>query len=356
MDVRDPRKLQNLIEEYNRLRNLSGFTPQERGRRLNPFVAELLSCWGIMATPNIYGNGEIDIAFEVNSRQFIVEAKWEDGKIGTGQIAKLQKRLRQRLQGTTGLFLSMSGFSSEAVDELKHGEQPALLLLSREHLEAMLSGFVPPEELISCLIRRASIYGENFPQLQSLFETTQPDKLGVNFCTPDEITNENLVKESIPGFQAHVVASNLPFGQSGVAELSENTILLTLHQGIYIIDLSKRKMDVFFGVPGCSRNVLIPKKGIVFIVRKRGVGCLRGRNFSIVGGGFCGNACLFKGIDDDIWVFSNGHINREIIGPQVTKLGESIGNEKRYEIDYPTAHGTNAALISEGCFLLIGTT
>lgn len=351
-----PIKLQSLIEEYSRLRGLQGYTPQSRGQRLNSFIAELLQCWGIQAIPGVRGNGEIDVGFELNGRHFVVEAKWEDDPIGIAPIAKLQKRLRQRLGGTTGLFLSMSGFSPDAIKDLKQGEQLALLLLSREHLEAMLSGFVPPDELISLIIRRASFYGESFVRLQSLFETTQPGELGVNFGSPDEIVNKGLVKESIPGFKANVVVSNLPFGQSGVAELSENKVLLTLNQGIYIVDYNRKNIDIFIGVPGCSRNVLVPRKGTVFIVRKAGVGCLRGREFSIVGGGFCGNVCLFKGRDDDIWVFSNGLPGGiSASSPMITKLGNSIGDEKRYEIDFAPSHGTNAVFLSEGYFIVIGT-
>lgn len=356
-----PIKLQSLIEEYSRLRGLQGYTPQSRGQRLNSFIADLLECWGIQAISNVRGKGEIDVGFEMEGRHFVVEAKWEDGPIGTEPITKLQKRLSQRLGGTIGLFLSMSGFSSEAIKELGEGGQPMLSLLSREHLEAMLSGFIPPDELISLIIKKASFYGESFVRPQSLFETTQPDELGVNFGPPDEIINKGLVKESIPGFQANVVVSNLPYGQSGVAEYSRNKVLLTLQQGIYSIDYDRKRINIFFGMPNCSRNVLVPRKGTVFIVRKAGVGCLRDRKFSIVGGGFCGNVCLFKGRDDDIWVFSNGlpggisASSPRGVSPMITKLGNSIGDEKRYEIDFVSSHGTNAVFLSEGRFLVIGT-
>lgn len=67
-------KLQALIEEYGRLRNLQGFTAQSRGQRLNSFIAELLGCWGIEATAGVRSTGEIDVAFELDGRQFILEA------------------------------------------------------------------------------------------------------------------------------------------------------------------------------------------------------------------------------------------------------------------------------------------
>lgn len=231
-----------------------------------------------------------------------------------------------------------------------------VLLLAREHLEAMISGFIPPQELINRLITKASFYGESFVSLQSFFEITPPNELGVLIGSPDETVREDLVVESIPEFQVSTIASDLPFGQSGVAEFSENKVLLTLKQGIYSLDYDRQALDIWFGMPDCSRNVLVTPNGTVFMVRKAGVGCLRNGEFSIVGGGFCGNVCLFHGRDEGVWVFSNGYpdgIRKS--SPQVTQLGESLGDEERYEIDYPPACGVNAALISDGRFFVIGS-
>lgn len=345
-------KLQELITEYKQLDKQQGLAPQERGRRLNHFIAELLQCWDIKSTVNPRGAGEIDVYFEIDGMRFITEAKWEENPASTDPIAKLQKRIRQRLEGTKGLFLSMSGFSEEAKKDLKNGEQLTVVLLSREHFEVMLSGFVPPQELIRGLISKASGYGTGFTPLQSLFEPTPPKELDVNFSSPKEIVDKELVIESTPKFRAEIIASNIPFGQTGVAEFSKNKVLLTLEQGIYMLDYDKHKLDVWFGMPSCSRNTLVTKDGTVLMVRRAGVGCLKDGKFRVAGGGFPGNVCLFRGKGDDVWVFSNGDLDGKP-RPQITQLGKSIGDEKRYEIDCPPACGTNAALVSDGRFLVI---
>ena len=354
--VQNLTKLKDLIKEYSRLCRLEGLTFQNRGQRLNFFIAELLQCFGIEAIANIRKNGEIDVGFELDGKRFIVEAKWEKKPIGTGAIAKLQKRLRQRLGGTVGLFLSMSDFSSEAKKDLKEGEQLMVLLLSRSHFEAILSGFIHPQELINKLITKASLYGEGFIPLQSLFETLPSDELEISFSSPDEIVEGELIVESMPSFKASIIASNLPFGQSGVAEFSKNKVLLTLKQGIYLLDYKKQTIDILFKIPNCSRNVLVNKDGAIFIVRKNGIGCFKDGKFCIVGGGFYGNICLFHGENEDVWVFANGY-PREMDGlyPIVAKLGKSLGEEKYYKIDFPPGYGTNAALISQNRFLIIGS-
>ena len=354
--ISDPKKLRHLIKEYEGLCRLQGHTPQTRGQRLNHFIAELLQCWGIDAVADVRGSGEVDVGFELEGRRFIAEAKWEKTPVSTGPIAKLQKRLRQRLDGTLGLFVSVSGYTDEAIRDLKEGEQLTVLLLSREHLEAMLSGFIPPAELLSKLITRASWPGEGLVPLTCLFGTPTASNLDISFSCPGEIPD--LITEAVPGLEAEVVASSLPYGQSGIAELSLNTVLVTLQQGLFKLDLEKRTVEVYLPIPGCSRNALVSSDGgSVYVVRKAGVGRIRieDGHFLIVAGGFCGNACLFRGSEDDIWVFANGYPDSEDSPPVVARLGESIGNETVWAVNYPAACGTNAALVEEGHFLVVGS-
>jgi hypothetical protein len=354
--LHDPAKLHALIAEYKRLRELQGITPQGRGQRFNSFIAELLQCWGIEASPNLRGSGEIDVAFDWNGRHFILEAKWEGDPVNTDPITKLQKRVRQRLAGTVGLILSMSGFTRDAVDDLKEGEQLSVLLLNKEHLEVMLSGFLAPEEVIDNVIKRASRYGEGYAQLQNLFEPVKPESLGVTFGQTTEWENHVLVVESVPDFNASVLASNFSMRQSGVAELSKDTILLTLEQGVYALNINKPSLNLFLGIPNCTRNSLVAQDGAVYVVRGRGIARIKDGKFSIVGGGFIGNVCLFPGAEDDVWGFSNGYPGmQDWAKPQVILLGAALGDEQRTTVNYPAACGMNAAHLGEGRFLIVGS-
>ena len=62
-------------------------------------------------------------------------------------MAKLRGRITQRLAGTRGVLLSMSGYSDEALEGIVRGQQLDVLLLDRTHLEAMLSGLLSPADL-----------------------------------------------------------------------------------------------------------------------------------------------------------------------------------------------------------------
>jgi hypothetical protein len=167
-------RLRELIDEYGRLCWLEGMTPQRRGQRFNEFIAELLRCWGVdRVDANVRGVGEIDVVFAVDGVRFILDAKWEQGAVSIDPIAKLLRRITQRLAGTRGAFLSMSGYTTDALDDLNRGQQPDTFLLDRTHLEAMLSGLYSPGDLFARLLDRASYHGEVYtPSRTSWCRTT----------------------------------------------------------------------------------------------------------------------------------------------------------------------------------------
>lgn len=103
-------RFHELIDEYGRMRRLEDTTPQRRGQQFNHFIAELLGNWGTdRVQVNVRGVGEIDVAFAVDGTRFLLEAKWEKEPVSFDPIAKLSRRITQRLSGTRGVFLSDVG-------------------------------------------------------------------------------------------------------------------------------------------------------------------------------------------------------------------------------------------------------
>jgi Holliday junction resolvase-like predicted endonuclease len=201
--VRDLPRLRDVISEYGRLCRLEGHTPQSRGQRFNGLIAEALVSWGINATANVQSAGEIDVVFSVEGVHYILEAKWEQEKTDTGKIAKLQKRVRQRLAGTYGVFLSMSGYSPNALTDLKDGERLEILLLDGSHWEAMLGGLVPPDELFGLARDQAAFHGRAYAPLPEMFSSAArlPQ---LSFDAPATLPNGGL-QSGLRGVQAEVI-------------------------------------------------------------------------------------------------------------------------------------------------------
>ncbi len=234
--VLDVVRLQDLISEYGELRRLEGHSPQTRGQRLNEVIAETLRCWGIEARTSIRSLGEIDVGFSVGGVRHVVEAKWEQARADTGHVAKLQKRVRQRFAGTCGVFLSMSGYSREALADVAHGERLEVLLLDASHFEAMLAGLVPPEEMLSLLHDRAAFYGEaHTPPATLIASTVAPQ---VTFGHPNQLTGP-LLRTAPPGVTGEVLFSVPDSNQLGLARLDRDHLLVTTQHGIMAVDLAK---------------------------------------------------------------------------------------------------------------------
>jgi restriction endonuclease len=358
--LKNPDKLDQLLHEYRRMIDLDGFTPQTRGQRLNHFIAELFQCWNIQAQSTLREEGEIDVAFSLGTNYFILEAKWEAKPSDTGALAKLQKRIRQRLGGTIGVFVSIAGYSAEALRELKAGEQLTVLCLARHHLEAMLTGFAAPDEMIDLLVRRAAWRGKAESDLLEIFDSDQCDVSSLaRFEHPPEIPE--LVRESIPSFNAETIISGLPTeflglftGQYGLAEMAEERFLLNNGQELLEINHRLQTITPRLAIPGCSRNPLIQSDGSIFVTRKHGVLRVQTGKMEFVAGGLVGNVCLSSQAGD-VCAFSNG---MEFAGtrrpPRVVSLGAGLARGKEWEISYPPSQAQAAALVGPDNWLICG--
>jgi Holliday junction resolvase-like predicted endonuclease len=289
-------RLRELIDEYGRMRRLEGMTPQQRGQRFNEFIAELLRCWGLdRVDANVRSVGEIDVTFAVNGTRFILEAKWEQGPVDYGPMAKLRGRITQRLAGTRGVLLSMSGYSDEALEGIVRGQQPDMLLLDRTHLEAMLSGLRSPADLFTELMDRASYCGEVQVPLTDLVVTKdRPMPPVLRLGGPDD--SAPVITETAPCVHGDVVLHGTQPQETiadGIAVDPDGRLLLTMPQGVVRADPGTGACDVTLTCLGAEmgqeqRNVVDFQAGIWNAV------WLSGRRFFLAGDGHFGVVDLDK--------------------------------------------------------------
>lgn len=349
--VHDAVGLQQLIAEYGKLDRLDGHTPQSRGQRFNEVIAAMLRCWGIAAQVSVRSAGEIDVAFTADGVRYLLEAKWEKTKADTGDIAKLQRRVRQRFAGTVGIFVAMAGYSPDALAEVSQGERLEVLLLDRQHFEAMQSGLVPPHELLKLIHDWAAFRGEAYTPLLTLLATLG----GPPAASLDPISElaSGLVQSARDGVSCSPLCVLPDSNQLGIAVRDRGGLLVTTQDGIVGVDLSRKRSSWAVPIPNCHRNPVVQADGSILFTRRHGVGQYQAGQLTIAGGGFAGATCLIKQRDDSVWVLSNGELSGDP-GASITRLGAGLGQETRHPLAYPPASATNAIWVDESNLVTIG--
>jgi Restriction endonuclease len=335
-------RFRDLIEEYGRMRCLEDMTPQRRGQRFNQLVADLLGCWGTdRVQANVLGTGEIDVTFTIDGTRFLLEAKWQAGPVSFDPIAKLSRRISQRLSGTRGVFLSMSGYTADAQRDVERGQQPDMLLIDRSHLEAMLSGLFSPADLFTELVDQASYRGEVYTRLTDLVVPPEEAELPPLALGSPPAQVVPVVTETAPGVHAEVVLHGIQPSATtvdGVAVDPSGRLLLTMPDGIARVDLGSGVTDWAVPIPGCRRSALAVADGGILVLHGAAVLWWRDHGVEIAGGGFTGGTSLLPGPDGEAWVFDYKTAgwaggDRAVT---LTRLGTDLrlGDEERHTVDF----------------------
>jgi Holliday junction resolvase-like predicted endonuclease len=322
-------KLRALIARYGAMRRLDGFNPQTRGTELNNLIAEVLDCYGIRAAASVRGYGEIDVTFTVDGTRFVLEAKWEKKKADTGKLSKLRTRVQQRLANTIGVFVSMAGYTPEAIDGVKTSGRHEMLLIDRGHLEAMTSGIVPPAELFGLLVDKASYEGRPYYSLEELLPRPVGEPV-VSFGAPEGL--DDLVRRTRPGvFAVEPLLHNVPVEGIGLASVTANELLLNYPDGLVRVDLDRQAPQWRAALPGCSGRTLPMSDGSLLFRRAFGIGALRDGRVHGIAGGFAGDEILFSDDDGNAWALdtggTSGPVPDEDTNAAVVRLGSELGDE-----------------------------
>ena len=245
----------------------------------------------------------------------------------------------------------MSGYSDEALADVAHGERLEVLLLDAGHFEAMLSGMVPPQELLSLVQDQASFLGEAYTPLLTLLASADESPV-VEFPHPGLAENP-LMQSSAPDIAGEVAFRVPDSRQLGIACAGPDRLLATTQHGIIEVNLKTYHVGWAVPVRDCHRNPLVDDHGTILFTRRHGVGRVHGGQLTVIGGGFSGATCLLRHPDGSSWVLSNGDLDNQI-ATSITKLGARLGDEERHDLDYPPASASGAIWLNDTDVLTIG--
>nr|WP_225958253.1 restriction endonuclease [Amycolatopsis lexingtonensis] len=318
--------------------------PQARGQRFNGLIAELFTAFGIPAESDRRSVGEIDVVFRHAGRYFILEAKWVQGPASFDPIAKLQRRVEQRMAGVTGVFLSMDGYTKHALADIDKGRRLDLVLLDREHWEAMLSGFVPPGELLDLVTAKASYDGSAYTPLRVLLDRKAP--------VPDlgfgrrEVPGRPDFRPAADHVRVEAAAADFESGRLGVSADHDGKILVTAEDGVLSVDLERETAAWVAPVSGCDGNAVRSGTGIL-VHRAHGVGRCGNGAVEVVsaGGAAGGRSQLVPDSRGAVWCFDPGSANRNHDAPATMRpLAGTSGAER--EIPYQPGAATGATWVN----------
>lgn len=100
---------------------------------------------------------QIDGSFELDHETYLIEAKWEKEPIPEGDLLTFRGKIEGKSAYTRGLFISISGISSEAKTAIVRGKQPTFFVIDGYDLTMVLSESI---ELTEFLRQRRRILAE----------------------------------------------------------------------------------------------------------------------------------------------------------------------------------------------------
>jgi hypothetical protein len=349
MPALNPRdEAQRLLARYRELDAMDD-EPVKRGKAFNNFLGSLLQAGGLEAFTDqrgLDGRDEIDVAFSCEQRHFILEAKWLTEKVNDDALEKLRGRLRVRLPGTIGFFVSMSGYTEHALEKAKFFT--GVVLLDRSHVEALVTGLFPAPDLISRILSWANRRGGSYPPLEELLSAPAAD--ADNWSPPETAPD---VTQRAPSVSAVAVLAAAPgTALTGVTADGAN-MLLTTGDGILRLDPATGAVRWELNLPGSRDAAVRTAAGTTVLCGAAVVTSTGSTGIAAVAGPFPNLARLLTNPAGELWVFATtgppGYGGRHT----VTRLAARAAGQREHTVDF-VGKIDNMALLPDDRLYIVG--
>lgn len=144
---------------------------QGRGYGLETFLYDLFNLFELQPRGAFKLRGEqIDGAFILDGDDFLLEAKWQRTPASLNDLRDLDGAVASNLDNTLGLFVSINGFSEDALQRYREGNRPRLICMDGADLMAVLEGHIDLGDLIRRKRSIASQRGEVFVPVREILQ------------------------------------------------------------------------------------------------------------------------------------------------------------------------------------------
>lgn len=153
--------LTTLADQLNELAKALG--TQQGGYDFEKWFYALANYFELPARPPYWADKrQIDGSLTLDGTTFLIETKFTKEQIGAPDIDTFMTKTRRKADNTMGIVLSMSGFSSTAIDEASCDGTPILLMDSAHIYGLILTGMMSFPDIIRRIKRHASQTGKAY--------------------------------------------------------------------------------------------------------------------------------------------------------------------------------------------------
>lgn len=203
---------------------------QKRGKVFERIIYGLLEEEGLQPRTSYRPQGEeIDGSFSLDNRFFLLEAKWHKDQLPASAIYQFKGKVDGKLAGTIGVFLSMSGYSEDAVEAVRLGKTLNAILFGGEDFRACLRENGGFSKVLRAKLRHAAETGEIYYPYESeaTLSSPQNDIVFVVEGRTDQIVISYLASKVL---EEQSLQRNIDFivamGKIGVANIANSAHLL----------------------------------------------------------------------------------------------------------------------------------
>jgi hypothetical protein len=149
--------------------SLEGHPQQLKGFDFERLLNELFSVFELKPRAPFRLQGEqIDGSLDFENQIYLVEAKYQTKPVGQEDLLVFRGKVEGKSTWSQGLFISVSGFTTEGLAAFSHGRPTNLIAINGQDLFFILDGRITLNEVIRLKARRAAETGEVMVSVQQL--------------------------------------------------------------------------------------------------------------------------------------------------------------------------------------------
>ncbi|MFA5746800.1 MAG: restriction endonuclease [Candidatus Paceibacterota bacterium] len=151
-------KIRDLDKEFIRISSLQ---VNQRGFEFEKFLHKLFESYGFNPRPSFRLVGEqIDGSLDFDGSTYLIEARWRNQQAAFADLLTLQGKVERKAQWSRGIFISMSGFTSDGLQAFIKGSRTSIIGITGQDIYLVLNQQKNLKDLIRFRVRRAAETGE----------------------------------------------------------------------------------------------------------------------------------------------------------------------------------------------------